>query len=317
MNRLAISTWRSRLRSSIPLAALHTNRILTAQNSHQHTPRLHSANHTIGMNNPPLYTETDPFPEQANAQNDTSRPGIFGGLHNFLQVQGAFSGTPDYMKYREVEQVKPEPGVIIHIVNGGTAIPARNSPVDQRVMLVVRQEHAFAMTPRAMTCVPLCFHVDDLPRDDKQHWVVKQEFDSPPLVGHPDQPRQSRKGMPKVCQALVVTCERDYYLQQGITVNLGELWHVEYDHIHIDKIGQVTNSSGEAAFRRAAALFKESMEESCRKLISPVEEKPTTPQNLRGWTRSPQRRSLTNLVEEKTASSQRPQGWTRQHRHHK
>lgn len=277
MDRLGISTWRFGLRSSIPLAALHTNCIITAQIPHQLTPRIRSANHTIGMDYPPSYrsyAETDPYFERESLQDDEeSNPGIFGDLRGFLQLENASLEVPKYRDYRKVDRIKPEPGAIIHIIDNGSPPQATGSHLHQRVMLVVRHEQPVTMTTRAMTCLPLCSHAHGIPKDDKQHWIVRQKSDSPTTVGEPDQARQTRKGMPKICHALEVVLGRDLYLEEGITVNLGEPWHVEYDHILIDQIGQVSSSSGERALRRAGDLFKKSLDETCSQLAKSIEEK--------------------------------------------
>lgn len=212
------------------------------------------------MTQPPSYAEFDPMPMGANDGNDRSRPGRFDSLKGFLQDRGPFSGATNRSNYDEVHVVNPEPGAVIHIIDGG-ATSQTQSRLHERVMLVIRHESPVPMTSRAMTCVPLCSHAPDtLSRADRQHWNVKQELDPKSKVTRQYSDKYSGAGVSPDRQSLFVKLNRNLYLEEGITVNLAELWHVEYDHILIEKIGQASDESRGLAFNKVADLFLKSLD---------------------------------------------------------
>lgn len=208
------------------------------------------------MSQPPPYSDFDSGSMSSTTNDDRSHPGKFDGLDGFLRAQRTVSGPPppNYNGYREVQFVNPEPGAIIHIIDR----PQRqNSPLHQRVMLVIRHEDPSPMTSRAMTCIPLCIYEDGFPKSSGQYWSVQQEGAVATEVNYHHRARYPGAATPS--SRLSVSLYRNTSMEDGITANLGELWRVEYDHILVDKIGQVSNGSLAPALSRISELFVTSL----------------------------------------------------------
>lgn len=184
------------------------------------------------------------------------RPGKFPGLEGFVN-----NPPPDCDDYGDVYTDMPYPGNIIHITEkneGGYPYGVR---LDQRVMLVIRPA-----SNCAMTCIPLCRHGAHRPETEEIHWNVLQDTDGFEADTRPTTPATgvavaaSSVAASDESRTLLIKLDDDNQtLKPGITVNLTELWHVEYDHLSFKIIGHVSPHNWEPIVDKVAALFVSSL----------------------------------------------------------
>jgi hypothetical protein len=187
--------------------------------------------------------------EQSHYQNH-HRAGKFEHLSGFVKGDGSIP-RPDYRNYSLVTADPPGPGQIIHIVDGLNTPQSPTLRLNERVILVIRHEASLAMT-----CVPLCRHGERHPETEEQHWKVQAEDQSQDTTQSSIVPA----GRPLLRIRLF---KKGHTLEQGITINLTELWHVEYEKIMIDKLGLVQSDDWHPLLDKIKDLFCESLD-ACR-----------------------------------------------------
>jgi hypothetical protein len=200
--------------------------------------------------------ESQPPPySRSETSNSPNRPGVFPDLNGFIQPpRTSRQRVPKPDDYSNLTTANPEVGDIIHILedNHSNTRP-HASCLHQRVMLVIRHDKPIKGTCRSLTCVPLCRHISGVETGTGQsHWNVEQV---------PEDGKRLQKKRDDDSPALAVWLgSEEHVLLAGITVNLAEIWHVEYEGVAVRDLGRVPSQKNlDLALTRVAGLFDKSV----------------------------------------------------------
>lgn len=183
------------------------------------------------------------------------RAGKFENLKGFLKQP-----LSDYSKYGNGVSKQPRPSHIIHITEEDDSGRSYGVRLHQRVMLVIRLESNYAMT-----CITFCWHPPSDIESEESHWNVLQDNSEYPSTSGLDTPATnaraplSHAAAVDEIETLFIKLNNGQQLDSDITVNLTELWHVEYDHLSLDIIGCVSKQSWAPVINKIANLFTSSL----------------------------------------------------------